>query len=148
MPALIRSNRVRCRTERINSGCAVGRYCSAESCRSGDVVVFGNNVNRAGHLLKEAVCKLQRGAADFVCGYRCGENITIIRGNRCNGFILNTPCKVEIREQIPDIGMCADGVSLAGAEIYNTVGKLAGVVDSGAIIALDANKQAVARIIA
>ena len=44
--------------------------------------------------------------------------------------------------------MCADGVSLAGAEIYNTVGKLAGVVDSGAIIALDANKQAVARIIA
>ena len=33
--------------------------------------------------------------------------------------------------------MCADGVSLAGAEIYNTVGKLAGVVDSGAIIALD-----------
>lgn len=44
--------------------------------------------------------------------------------------------------------MCADGVSLAGAEIYNTVGKLAGVVDSGAIIALDANKQAVARIVA
>ena len=88
------------------------------------------------------------GTAETIHACNRGENITIVRGNRCNGFILNTPCKVEIREQIPDIGMCADGVSLAGAEIYNTVGKLAGVVDSGAIIALDANKQAVARIIA
>ena len=35
-------------------------------------------------IFKETVRKVQRGAADFVCGYRCGENITIVRGNRCD----------------------------------------------------------------